>query len=69
MIYLQAKVKPEIVANVASNIGKLSGVMKTSINPRVKHLLAVEYDPNRVSGGAILKTARESGCSASLVGM
>jgi len=69
LIYMQAKVKPEIVSSVVARIGELAGVAKTSINPKVKHLLAVEYDPDHVSGGTILNVVRESGCTASLVGM
>ena len=68
-IYVQAKVKPDIISNVVGKIGSLAGVVKASINPKVKHLLAVEYDPAFTSGKAILNIARQNGCSAALVGM
>ena len=68
-IYVQAKEKPEIVSNVLAKIAEIAGVVKASINPRVKHLLAIEYNPEYVSGRAILNIVRQSGCTASLVGM
>ena len=69
LIYMQANNKPELVSKIATNIGTLTGVIKASINPKLNHLLAVEYDPDHVSGDAILNVARQSDCTASLVGM
>jgi len=69
LIYVQAKVKPDIITNVVNIIGSVAGVAKASINPKVKHLLSVEYDPAFTSGKAILNIARQNGCNAALVGM
>jgi len=68
-IYVQAKVKPDIITNALAKIASVAGVVKASVNPKVKHLLAVEYDPAYTSGKALLNIARENGCSAALVGM
>jgi hypothetical protein len=69
LIYVQAKVNPDIVTNMVKRISEVAGVVKASINPKVKHLLAVEYDPCNITGRAILNIARQDGVNATLVGM
>lgn len=69
LIYMQANNTPELVSSAVTKIGELAGVIKARINPKIKYVLDVQYNPNYVSGGTILNVARKSGCSATLVGL
>ena len=68
-IYVQSADNPDVVNSTVTKIAELSGVIKANINPKIKQILAVEYDPNHISGGAILNVVRNNGCTASLVGL
>ncbi len=67
--YVNTRQQPELIGKMASTIAKLAGVKKASISPRVKQLLAVEYDPNQLSGNALVKFVKQSGYPAAMVGM
>lgn len=67
--YVNNKQQPELIGNMANTIAKLAGVKKASISPRVKQLLAVEYDPNQLSGNTLVKFVKQSGYPAAMVGM
>ena len=67
--YVSNKQQPELIDHMVRTIAKLTGVKKASVSPRVKQLLAVEYDPNLVSGNALVKYVKQSGYPAAMVGM
>lgn len=69
MLYIQNANQAEVTARAAGAINQLNGVAKVNIHPKIKKLLNVEYDSNSISGLSILGAARQTGCSASLVGM
>lgn len=68
-IYVQSKDKPEIISNLLIKLGKIAGVEKAVINPRIKQLLAVKYNPGHVSAYTILSTVKQDGYKVSLVGL
>jgi hypothetical protein len=67
--YVSNKQQPELMDTIVNSIARLSGVKKAGINPHVKQLLAVEYDPSQVAGSALVKYMKKSGYSAAMVGM
>lgn len=67
--YVNNKQQPDLIDNMANSIAKLSGVKNASISPRVKQLLAVAYDPQQISGSALVKYVKQSGYPAAMVGM
>ena len=69
LIYVQSIDKPDVINSTVTKIAELSGVVKANINPKIKQLLAVEYNPNHISGSTILNIVRSNGCNASLVGL
>jgi copper chaperone CopZ len=67
--YVNNKQQPELLDTIANCIASVAGVKKAGINPRVKQLLAVEYDPSQVAGSELVKFMKKSGYSAAMVGM
>jgi len=68
-IYVQSNNHFDMVSSLATKISRLNGVVKADINPRVKRLLSIKYEPETVSAGAIVSAVKNDGHSASLVGM
>lgn len=54
---------------VSDCISKTNGVNRVSMNKYVRSLIEVEYDPEAITGQAILASIRQQGYHASLVGM
>lgn len=69
MIHIQTNDGPEPLAEMVDDVAQIAGVTKAQLSPHAKHMLAVEYDPDRVSGHAILDVIKTHGYGASLVGM
>ena len=68
-VYIHSKGMPEVISNVAEHISHVTGVATASVHPKVKQLLAVEYDPAHISGKQIMNIIKQNGCSGFLVGM
>jgi len=67
--YVTNQRQPELMRAVADNVAQVAGVKKVGISPRIQQLLAVEYNPDQVSGSALMKLMRKSGYQAAMVGM
>lgn len=67
--YVTNQRQPELMRAVADNVAQVAGVKKAGISPRMQQLLAVEYNPDQISGSALVKFMRKSGYQAAMVGM
>lgn len=68
-IYIQSRIDPNIVSEMATKIGQITGVNKANVNPKLKRLLAVEYNPQSISADALLDVVEKNGYHGALVGM
>ena len=68
-IYIQSKSLPDVISNMANHISHIAGVARVNPHPNIKKLIAIQYDPNRITGNEILNTVDRNGCSGFLVGM
>ena len=68
-VYIQSKGMPEIISNMANHLSQVTGVTRVNMHPKVKQLLAIEYDPAYTSGKEIINIVRQNDCSGFLVGM
>lgn len=68
-LYVKNLNKPEVAAGMNKVIGNISGVVSTSINPKVNKLLAVNYEPDKVSTGMLVDVMESHGYKGSLVGL
>jgi len=69
LIYIHKGADAGLVASVARQLARMSGVIMASVNPRVKRLISVKYDPDQLSGASVLQDIQKNGCTASLIGM
>ena len=69
LVYILSENKQEIVSGLAKKVGQLSGVVKATISPKMNQLMEVKYDPKSISSSALLSAVRDTGHSATLVGM
>ena len=68
-IYIKPKEKLEILASMANKLDQFSGVVNATVNPYVKQLLSVKYDPAHTNGKALLSAVRQQGSDGVLVGI
>jgi len=67
--YVNNKQQPELINTIANSISGIAGVKKAEVNPRIRQLLAVEYDPGQITGSSLVNYMKQSGYQAAMVGM
>ncbi|MBD3609767.1 MAG: hypothetical protein HUJ30_04395 [Gammaproteobacteria bacterium] len=55
--------------DLKSHINKIPGVIQADYGPSTHHAFHIEYDPVRVSASTLLRHARESDDSATMIGL
>jgi len=68
-IYVKPQFNRRSISQLANNLMNTVGVQSAGINPYVKQLLAIKYNPETVSAHELLNKAKRNGVQASLVGM
>lgn len=56
-------------SEVIRKLTALDGVAETRFSPKINHLLMVTYSPKAVNASKLLRTAKELGHKAQLVGL
>ena len=68
-VYLVSMSNPALISGLINKVSQLAGVVKANINPKIKSVLAVEYDPKHISGSTILKFINQNGHNGALIGL
>lgn len=69
MIYIKRGTDYDQVDSVAKRLARTPGIIMTHVNPRIKRLINVTYDPDLLSSRMILQGVKQNTSMASLVGM
>jgi hypothetical protein len=69
LVYVGREQQAERLGVLARKLVQLGGVIKANVNPYVRGLLDVEYDPMQLSGSELVNYVKQDGCAAVLVGM
>lgn len=69
LVYIQRGEQSGMASNAVKQLSHMPGVIGTRVNPNIKRLVSVQYDPEQLSGSAILHGIQKNGCIASLIGM
>lgn len=68
-IYITSKEWFKFESEITGQLSQLAGVTNVSVNPKIRDLLMVRYEPDNISALKILSAFRKNGHSGSLVGM
>ena len=69
MIYIRPGSDTGLITNTIKQVTRMTGVIAAKTNPRVKNLISIKYNPEQLSGTAIVNGVRRDGYTASLIGM
>lgn len=69
LIHIDESLSDDAIHDLERDLGDLPGVYSACVNPRARHLMLVDYDPQGVQSGALLQRVRRHGVGAELIGL
>ena len=68
-IYIKSSEHSERVMSLLNNLGGVAGIVQAKLNPHIKQLLNIRYQPKQISSSSVNGLVQQQGFASTLVGM
>lgn len=69
LIHIDETLDDDAVRALARGMGLEEGVLSTCVNERTRHLMVVDFDPERIRPRDIVYSVRSRGLHAEMIGL